>query len=230
VDAQDDCIPTGGRVNALRPIGMAMPLIEAARQGEINIIEPPLPSITLPVGKDILFQDDFSKPDSGWILFDNQNGWGSYLNKEFHILVKKDHTLLWTTVRKSFKDVVIKVKTSILSQTGEGDRGVMCRYTDPDHYYLLSISEDGYYGIFKKSDSQFSPLLNWQYSPAITKYMPVTLTAACLGDTFTLGVDGVVLGQVKDGALVQGDIGLAAGTWSVADSGAAFSNLEVRSP
>jgi len=230
VDGLDDCIPTAGRINALRPIRMSAPLIEAAAQGEINITEPPLPSITLPVGKQLLFQDDFSDPKSGWSLFDNQNGWGSYLNNEFHILVKKDHNLLWSTVKNSFQDTIVTVKTSILSQTGVGDRGVICRYTDSDHYYYLAISEDGNFGIFKKAAGIFTPLLNWQYSPAVTKYTPVTLTAACIADTLTLGVDGVVLGQVSDPALTQGDVGLAAGTWDAAGFGAAFSSLEVRAP
>jgi len=58
----------------------------------------------------------------------------------------------------------------------------------------------------------------------------VTLTAACVGDTLTIAADGVVLGQVKDTAFSQGDIGLAAGAWSATDFGAAFSSLEVRSP
>jgi len=230
VDGQDDCLPTGGRINALRPIRMAAPLIEAARQGEINIIALPLPSIPLPSGKVILFQDDFADPRSGWRLFDNANGWGAYLNNEFHILVKKDHTLLWSTVKNSFEDVIITVKTSILSQTGEGDRGAICRYKDPENYYYLAISEEGYFGIFKKVAAVYTPLLNWQYSPAITRYAPVTLTVACVGDTLTIGADGVVLGQVKDTAFSQGDVGLAAGAWTSADFGAAFSSLEVHSP
>jgi hypothetical protein len=230
VDGQDDCIPTGGRIDALRPIRLAVSLIEAAKQGEINITELALPSIKLPAGKVMLFQDDFSDPRSGWSLFDDKNGWGSYLNNEFHILVNKDHTLLWTTVNNSFEDVVVTVKTSILSQTGEGDRGVICRYKDPKNYYYLSISEDGSFGIFKKVNGIFTPLLNWQYAQAITKYVPVTLTAACSGDTLTLAVDGVVLGQVKDTAFSQGDVGLAAGSWIDAGFGAAFSSLEVRSP
>jgi hypothetical protein len=230
VDGLDDCVPTGGRINALRPIRMAVPLIQAARQGEISITEPPLPAIKLPLGKVLLFEDDFADPKSGWKVFDDKNGWGSYLNNEFHILVKTDHTLLWSVVQNSFKDVIANVKTSILSPTGEGDRGVICRYTDSDNYYLLSISEDGYFGIFKKADGIFTPLLNWQYSQSITKYAPVTLTAACVGDTLTLGVDGVVLGQVKDATLSQGDIGLAAGAWDNPNFGASFSNLDVRSP
>ena len=230
VDGQDDCIPTGGRINALRPIRLAAPLIEAARQGEINILALPTPSIKLPAGKVVLFQDDFSDPKSGWSLFDNANGWAAYSNNEFHILVKKDHTLLWSTVNNSFEDVIITVKTSILSQTGEGDRGAICRYKDPENYYYLAISEEGYFGIFKKVAAGYTPLLNWQYSPAVTKYAPVTLTAACVGDTLTIAADGVVLGQVQDTAFSQGDIGLAAGAWSATDFGAAFSSLEVRSP
>ena len=230
VDGQDDCIPTGGRINALRPIRLAVPLIEAARQGDINILALPAPSIKLPAGRVMLFQDDFSDPKSGWSLFDNANGWAAYLNNEFHILVKKDHTLLLSTINNSFEDVIITVKTSILSETGEGDRGAICRFKDPENYYYLAISEEGYFGIFKKVAAVYTPLLNWQYSPAVTKYAPVTLTAACVGDTLTLAADGVVLGQVQDTAFSQGDIGLAAGAWSATDFGAAFSSLEVRSP
>ena len=33
VDDRDNCIPTGGFINALRPINLAMPLIEAAQEG-----------------------------------------------------------------------------------------------------------------------------------------------------------------------------------------------------
>ncbi len=178
----------------------------------------------------MLLEDDFSDPKSGWSLFEDENGWVSYLNNELHILVKKDHTLLWSTVNNSFEDVIITVKTSILSQTGEGDRGAICRYQDPKNYYYLAISEEGYFGIFKKVAGLTTPLINWQFSPAINKYAPVTLTAACSGDTLTLGVDGVVLGQVKDTAFSQGDVGLAAGDWASPGFAAAFSSLEVRSP
>ena len=34
VDEYDNCVPTGGFINALRPINLAMPLIEAAQRGE----------------------------------------------------------------------------------------------------------------------------------------------------------------------------------------------------
>jgi S1-C subfamily serine protease len=33
IDIDDDCVPVGGFINALRPINLALPLIEAARQG-----------------------------------------------------------------------------------------------------------------------------------------------------------------------------------------------------
>ena len=230
LDDQDDCIPTGGRINALRPIRMAVPLIAGAKRGEVNILDLPAPSIKLPAGKGMQLQDDFSDPNSGWSVFDNENGSGSYLNNEFNILIKKDHTFLWSIVDNSFDDVITTVKTSILSQTGAGDRGVLCRYKDSINYYYLGISEEGYFGIFKKVAGVYTPLINWQYSPAISKYAPVTLTAACVGNTLTLGVDGVALGQVKDSAFSHGDVGLAAGSWVDAGFEAAFSSLEVRSP
>jgi S1-C subfamily serine protease len=37
VDERDDCVPTGGFINALRPVNLALPLIERAKAGQINI-------------------------------------------------------------------------------------------------------------------------------------------------------------------------------------------------
>jgi S1-C subfamily serine protease len=37
VDDEDNCVPTGGFINALRPIKLVLPYIDAARRGETNV-------------------------------------------------------------------------------------------------------------------------------------------------------------------------------------------------
>lgn len=41
IDMRDTCVPVGGFINALRPVNLAMPLIEAARRGEQYVYESP---------------------------------------------------------------------------------------------------------------------------------------------------------------------------------------------
>jgi S1-C subfamily serine protease len=229
IDSQDSCVPTGNAINALRPAQLALPLIEAARRGDVNLIEH-APQIRVPVGTETLWQDDFSRPDSGWVVFDNEKGWGSYIDQDYRILVKKENTVLWSLAQKKFKNMVIQVKTTVQSPTGSGDWGMLCRYRDPENYYLFSVSEDGYFGIFKKANGKFSPLLDWSYSPAITWYTPLTLTVVCDGETLMLGVDGKILGQVTDNSLQEGDIGLETGSWAQPGFGVSFDDLEVKAP
>ncbi len=72
VDDSDSCVPTGGFINALRPINLALPMIEAASEGRVSI-----QSETAPVGAppsdepasgQVLYQDDFSSTSTGWAL------------------------------------------------------------------------------------------------------------------------------------------------------------------
>jgi len=229
VDPQDSCGPTGNAIHVLRPVQLAIPLIEAAQRGEVNLARsaPPDP---VPAGKETLWQDDFSDPESGWVVFDNENGWGTYVDHDYRILVKKENKVLWSQAQKKFSNLIIQVEMNVQSPTGSGDSGVLCRYRDPENYYLFSVSEDGYFGIFKKVGGKFTPLLDWTYSPAVTWYTPVTLTAVCDGETLILGIGGNILGQVSDNSLQEGNIGLEAGSWAQPGFGVSFDDLEVKVP
>ena len=65
VDKSDNCVPTGGFINALRPLRLAKPLIEAAQRGEINIkegVEGEQANIPEEESAQVIFSDDFSDP------------------------------------------------------------------------------------------------------------------------------------------------------------------------
>ncbi len=230
VNNLDRCVPTGGFINALRPVHLARPLIEAARRGEVNIVEADQPIEIIPEGLIVSLQDDFSNADSGWETFDREAGWGEYSNDAYRIQVKQENTILWAVLGKKYSDVVVEVKTSLISPTGTGDWGLFCRYNGADHYYWFAVTEEGFFGIFLRAEGRIVPLLDWQFSRAITRYRPITLTAACLGDKLSIGVDGKILGSVMDTTWTEGDIGLAAGTWDEAGLVVGFDDLVVRAP
>jgi hypothetical protein len=230
VDDLDVCMPGSGRVNTFWPVEQAIRFIKAASQGSVNVVEPILPKVPFPSGTEVLLKDDFTKPDSGWTVFNDQNGSGDYLGKEFRFLVNQEFTEFWSLAHQSFTDVVIQVRSKVIAPVGNGDWGVQCRFKDPDNYYLFSISEDRFYGIFKKEKGRLIPLVDWQYSRLIQTYTPETLTAACIGDSLTFGLDHTVLAQVRDATFSSGDIGLEAGDWSIPGFGVGFSELVVKKP
>lgn len=214
INELDSCVPTGGFINALRPIKLAMPLIEAARRGEVLIgsrIEEPA---EIPTGGSILYQDDFSNQNSGWDVGGGDSVDRRYANGSYEIEVFTDNYYAWANPGRSFSNLIITTTAQAVESTGEGDYGVLCRYQDTDNFYALEISEDGYYSIWKAEDGEFIALVDWEYSPAVPQDgSPVTITAACIGKSLSLAANGVQLARVFDDSFASGDIGLIAGTW-----------------
>jgi hypothetical protein len=229
VDELDNCVPTGGFINALRPVSLAIPLIEAARRGEVLIGALPEEQVEIPQEGEILFEDTFSNPQSGWDIGGDDSANRSYTAGEYQIEVRPDNYYAWANPGRSFGDVIITVDARAVQSTGTGDFGLICRYLDEDNFYALEISEDGYFAIWKAEDGEFFDLVEWTYSSQVPLSADVSVTAACIGDLLVLSVEDIVLAEVRDAAHVDGDVGLIAGTWDEGDLIMAFDNYIVRS-
>ncbi|NIS83496.1 MAG: trypsin-like serine protease [Anaerolineales bacterium] len=230
VDENDNCVPTGGFINALRPIKLALPMIEAAKRGEYSIIEQPKPDVPLPEGRVALYQEDFSDTDSGWAHDTDPGGFVGYKNNEYVIEVDVEKYLYWGVPRETFSDIVLQVSTRVITPVEGGEFGVICRYQDNENFYGMSVTSDGWFAIWKLENDEIVMLLDWDYSRDIPIYEPMTITAACSSNELTLAVNEKVLGQVKDFTYTKGDIGLFAGTWEEGGLAVAFDDLKVLSP
>jgi S1-C subfamily serine protease len=235
VDDNDDCVPTGGFINALRPVDLALPLIAAARNGKINVQSAPAPSSgggDLPGAGSVLLEDDFSSTNSGW-PHDAGSGTGSalYVNGEYQITVEPTDYFIWATPELFESDVIMSVDARLVRSVGDADFGFLCRYQDNDNFYGLEITEDGYFAIWRYLNGEYSALVDWEYSSAIPSGGGVrTLTAACVGNTLALAVNGTLLAETQDNALTFGDIGLVAGTYENGGVVVAFDNLYITAP
>lgn len=233
VDDKDNCVPTGGFINALRPLRLALPLIEAARRGEINIqegVQGQQGSIPEDQGAQVIFQDDFSDPNSGWDDTSWEDGAVHYLDQEYHVSVYPKSWLVWSYQGQEMDDLIISVDARVESPTGVGDYGVICRLVDDKNFYALEVSEDGYFSIWKEVDGESFTLYDWTFSDSIPADRPFRIDAACVGNRLLLGVNDVLLADVTDDTFSSGRFGLIAGTLEQGNLTVAFDNYTVYQP
>ena len=182
----------------------------------------------------ILFQDDFSNPDSGW---DRQNyavGSTNYAEDGYLISITAPDQILWANPGQAFKDVSMTVDSVWLDGGEDNNLGIICRYQDVENFYALVISSDGYYGIRRalSGNDTISFLGNGSMlqSDVINMNGRNQLRADCIGSTLSLYVNGELLMQVEDNALAYGDVGLLAGTFSAESTEILFKDFVVRLP
>jgi hypothetical protein len=192
-----------------------------------------------PVGDSrvILFQDDFSDPNSGWDRNDWDNGTTDYANGVYQLAVKKEQYDVWANPYRYFEgDVSVEVDATKVSGEMDDDFGIQCRYSgEPSapNYYFFYISSDGYAVIGKHTEAGTEYLSSDQMQPADAinqGYATNHLQADCIGSTLTLYVNGQMVAVATDSELVDGDVGLIAGTFAIPNAAFEFDNFVVYQP
>jgi S1-C subfamily serine protease len=235
VDEADNCVPTGGFINALRPLTLARPYIEAASRGEVNLTVEEAASeqqgsLPVPLSGNVLYQDDFSYPDSGWTTDAWDEGEVGYVDGKYQVTVTPTEYLVWSYVGDSFSDSVFSTETSLIAPTGEADFGIICRLQDDDNFYAMEVSEDGYFTIWKKVGGETISLYDWEYSASIPVDGTFTINAGCVGSTLTLAVNDIFLASVNDDSFQDGNFGVIAGTYETGGFSVGFDNFTVYEP
>ncbi|MDD2521663.1 MAG: serine protease [Anaerolineaceae bacterium] len=227
IDDNDTCVPTGGFINALRPINLAMDLIRAARAGEVAIAAGNAIGEAFTPGGQVIFEDDFSDPKSGWNTIVDAEGERRYENGEYAIRVTEPMYLVWSDQEYLYDPIVIEADVRVLESVGDADYGFICGLVDNDHFYVLEISEDGFYTIWKQDGKEIVSLVDWSYSQEIVGGGDFRLSAQCGSEQLVLALDGMVLASVTDPGFKPGGVGMLAGTFEIAGFKVAFDNLRL---
>jgi hypothetical protein len=181
----------------------------------------------------ILYQDDFSDPSSGWNRVTATTGQTDYDDGVYRIYVDEPNTDIWAKPGLNFRDVRLEVDALKVGGDRDNRFGLICRAVDDSSFYTFVISSDGYYGIGKIKGQEYSliGMQALQHSDAIQLgSAPNHLRADCVGDTLTLYVNGEKLAQVQDDEFASGDVGLIAGTYSQPGTDIRFDNFVVYKP
>lgn len=188
--------------------------------------EAPLPERTL-------FQDDFSRTNTGWTRVTAPKGESNYADGMYRIFVNDANIDIWSLAGRDLADVRIEVDAYKVGGERDNRFGIICRAISPSTFYTLIISSDGYYGIgiIDGQDYRLIGMDALQPTDAINQGSALNhLRADCVGNTLTLYVNGIKLAEVQDDQLPSGDVGLIAGTYGTPGVDIRFDNFTVMQP
>jgi hypothetical protein len=181
----------------------------------------------------ILFQDDFSDPTSGWVTQRSANQIMDYEKNSFRIWVNQPNFDYWSVPNLRFTDIRIEVTASKVAGPDDNDFGIICRYKDSNNFYSFLISSDGYFGISKRKDGvhQIIGAEGMKHSTKILSGNAKNrLRADCIGTSLILYVNDEKLLETQDSDFAVGDVGLLAGSFNSTGVDILFNSFVARKP
>jgi len=182
---------------------------------------------------DLLFQDGFSDPSSGWDRVGSDEGLTDYENDRYRILVNATNADYWSNPGLYFMNVKVDLDAGKTSGPDDNDYGVLCRYQDTENFYFLIISSDGFYGIGIVEGGEqklLHPPQMYQSDYINTGSSANHIQAICDGPRLALIVNGELIAEAYDSTFIDGDIGLIVGSFDVPGVDIWFDNLMVTNP
>jgi len=189
IDDNDDCVPTGGFINALRPINLALEMIKAAKRGEVAISSGEDQNLAYHGAGEVVFEDDFSDAGSGWLSNSDEDGRRAYENGEYTIEVISPMYWYWSDQYFAYDALMAEVDVRVVKSAGDADYGFICGLQDDQNFTALEISEDGYFIIWKQVGDDFITLIDWTYSEQLVGSGPYRLAAQCSREKLLLAVE-----------------------------------------
>ncbi|MFQ5941944.1 MAG: hypothetical protein ACE5JF_00145 [Anaerolineales bacterium] len=179
---------------------------------------------------EVIFQDDFSRPVSGWDRYYDSTYSSDYHEGGYRIHVLESTTDAWAVPHLDLADVQIEVDATKLGGPEDNVYGVLCRYQDARNFYFFLISSDGYSGIGVYKDGRRRLLTDESLLPSEAVNhgeTPNHIRADCSGYQLRLLVNGILVAETQAAEWPSGDVGLIAGTYGQAGTEILFDNFSV---
>ncbi len=191
-------------------------------------------ALQIPTGPgEVLFQDDFSRPISGWDRYADSTYRADYAQGGYEIEVLQPNTDAWATPGLNFSDVRLEVEATKVHGPDNNLFGLLCRYQDPANFYFFVASSDGYVGIGVAKGGRRRLLSSESLLPSpavLTGQATNYLGAECIGYDLRFFVNGVPVAEARAAEWPQGDVGLIAGTYDEPGTRIRFDNFSVLRP
>ena len=184
-----------------------------------------------------IFSDDFEgELDCGWQLYSGRGVSEVIENGVLRIETSQPGLIGWTLAGQEVDDVIISTRAQQISGPDDNAYGLICRYQNPDNYYVFLISGDGHYAIGKFQSGRDGV----EYLTGDGMYAPSELIntgrsindiqASCIGNELSLSVNGIQVDSVTDPTFVLGDIGVGASTFQPGTAIIEFDNFQAFAP
>jgi len=193
-----------------------------------------------PLPPGVLFQDDFSNPNSGWDKHTGADLTTDYDNGQYLIAITDPGVDVWGQPGLDLADAAFIADTQYVAGPANNEYGLMCRYQrggdGKNSFYFFLVSSDGYFALGKVIKDVRTIL-----SPSQGSFQPTNalrpaqdavnqIQAVCQGDHLAMLINGTPVGDFTDADLTHGDIGLVAGTFDEGGVSIHFDNVLVHKP
>ncbi len=173
--------------------------------------------------------------------FEEKGGWkttgsgaqGAIVDGTYIINAGQPGDLALATAGKYYENLVLTVESTPLGSddTAPAGFGVMCRVQSNGDGYLFMIRADGAYAIFRNSDNERIPLIDWQESENVLPGARLNvIEASCDAEQLALRINGNTVEKLTDSEYRGGDIGLAVLPGKTGSAQIQFDNLVVIEP
>jgi hypothetical protein len=185
-----------------------------------------LPSITRNYCA-LSYNDDFSDPQSGWPIYQDEDYLYEYLNGEYRIMVKNRD--LWAAASPDYQAADFVAGVEVRNPSGlYGTYGILFGLAeDWSHFYSFEIDPEGYYGIWRYSDVKGWTLLTVNYSSFLNQSTATnSLKVKRDGSTIEVYANDHFLTTINDGTFVGMDyLGLIVSSFNIPNLEARFDNF-----
>lgn len=179
------------------------------------------------------FADAFVPGQTGnWLFEQDDLGSSAVVNEELVITIVAPNTLQYASLQeKTFGDFALEVDVTQRTGPAESSYGILFRMQDDQQFYRFDVTGNGLYMIERhQSDGTWLRLVpDWTPSSALNQGLNVVnrLKVLAAGPTLTFYANDELLTQVTDASLIEGAIGLDAGTFGGGNLQVAFDNLRI---
>jgi len=164
----------------------------------------------------LLYEDDFSNPDSGWVRRSGDQAEMDYEDGEYRVLAKMSGALwVWCSEAGQFGDFALGVDARLVSGTEQAGYGLVFRRqkSDSDSFYSFMVSPGGYYLVQVRLNGLWTTLQAKTESAFIEQGNSKNhLEVICKGSQIALAVNGHSLATITDNSLTSGDVGIIVAT------------------
>lgn len=181
----------------------------------------------------VLFEDDFTNPSSGWEVINNAYELKGYSSGGYMISVNQTGSRAVSTTNLNYSNVEISVETQKITGARDTQFGLVCRFQDKFNFYAFTVSADGYAGIVRVVDGVAELLGSDQFLRVEGIKMDDginALVAKCENDTLELVVNGETVISANDDTINNGDAGLFVETFETADAAIVFNDFVIIKP
>jgi len=198
--------------------------------------DPPLPTHTPlpPPAMVLIYQDDFSDPNSGWEQYrEPVDGILDYEDSAYRMLVQPPQNTFWVNANQVYDNVILEVDAARREGPEENVYGLMCRLDSSYNAYMFVISSTGNYGIAIWEDHNFELLGSGVMESSIaikTGTESNRIRATCVDSLLSLSVNGEEILAISDDRIQSGDVGLVTGTRGAPGVDILFDNFTIYQP